>query len=223
MKSIMRTSTRLRTASRSIHRFNNDEVGAAYTLSFVMVMPIYALLMCLIIETALMMTAKLGTVYASFAAARSATVWSSSTSWESTEKKAKLAAVKSMIPFASGTQSLFSSVPTSSTAYRDLPKFMLANEAYAEKPAARKYLMAKYGYAYRNVDVKIDRPTSGSNVPITVTVTYRFPFNVPGIGRLIGERGVDGYYFTITSKATIPSEDPRDNRKTIGIGYGTFE
>ena len=61
-------------------RFLRDEEGAAYSLSFVMVIPIFALMICLIIEGALIMTAKLGTVYAAFAAARTASVWSSHTS-----------------------------------------------------------------------------------------------------------------------------------------------
>ncbi len=66
-----------------------DEDGAAYTLSYVMVIPVYALLICLIIESVLMMTAKLGTVYAAFAAARTASVWSSATTWEKTMEQGK--------------------------------------------------------------------------------------------------------------------------------------
>ena len=44
---IQRSVAALRLAMR---RFARDEEGAAYTLSFVMVIPIYALLICLIIE-----------------------------------------------------------------------------------------------------------------------------------------------------------------------------
>ena len=80
-----------------------DEEGAAYTLSYVMVIPVYALLICMIIESVLMFTAKLGTVYAAFAAVRTATVWSSATTWEKAQEKAKRAATKAMTPFASGT------------------------------------------------------------------------------------------------------------------------
>ena len=66
----------------TLRRLAVEEDGAAYTLSYVMVIPVYALLICLIIETCLMLTAKLGTVYAGYAAARSASVWSSATTWK---------------------------------------------------------------------------------------------------------------------------------------------
>ena len=214
---------RRRTGLGGLRRFARDEEGAAYTLSFVMVMPIYALLMCLIIETVLMMSAKLGTVYAAFAAARSASVWSSATTWEKAEKKAQQAAMQSMVPFASGTQSAFSSVPVSPDSLKGFPAYWLAYQAYAKDPVANKYILSKYGYASRHVKVTIAGPPATSDAPITAKVTYDFPFNVPGIGRLLGKQGVDGYYYTISSEVTIPNEGPRDNRKTIGIGYGTLE
>lgn len=200
-----------------------EEDGAAYTLSYVMVIPVYALLICLIIETCLMLTAKLGTVYAAFAAARTASVWSSATTWEKAQAKAQQAAIKSMVPFASGTQSALSTVPTAPGVAVGFPRYWLAYQAYAKKPVAHNYLLAKYNYASRNVEVTIAGPPSTSDAPITAKVTYRFPFNVPGIGRLIGQRGIGGYYYAITSEVTIPNEGPRDHRKTIGIPYGTFE
>jgi Flp pilus assembly protein TadG len=206
-----------------LRRFARDEEGAAYTLSYVMVIPFYALLMCLIIETVLMMTAKLGTVYAAFAAARTATVWSSHTTWEKAQKKAQKAAVKSMVPFASGTQSVFSTVPTDPAVVTDGLAYWGAYKAFTKEPVSKEYLAAKFGYATRNVKVTIDGPPATSDAPIKAKVTYKFPFNVPGIGRILGERGDGGYYYTLTSEATIPNEGPRDNRRTIGIGYGILE
>src|SRR6185437_5924062 len=87
-----------------VRHFIADENGAAYTLSYVMVIPVYAILICMIIETVLMLSAKLGTVYAAYSAARTASVWSSATTWDKTLAKAKQAAVQSMVPFASGMQ-----------------------------------------------------------------------------------------------------------------------
>ena len=40
-------------------RILRDEEGAAYTLSYVMVIPVFLLLMCVIVETTLFMTAKI--------------------------------------------------------------------------------------------------------------------------------------------------------------------
>jgi Flp pilus assembly protein TadG len=204
-------------------RFVRDEEGAAYSLSFVMVIPIFALMICLIIEGALIMTAKLGTVYAAFAAARTASVWSSHTTWEKTEEKAQKAALQAMVPFASGTQGLLSSVPTEGDTVADGAVYIAAYNAFAKDAQATKYLASKYGYASRNVKVEIEGPPTNSDTPITAKVTYQFPFNVPGIARILGDKGPDGYFFNISSTATIPNEGPRDNRKTIGIGYGTLE
>lgn len=196
-----------------------EEDGAAYTLSYVMVIPMYAILMCLMIETVLMLTAKLGTVYSAFAAARTASVWSSATTWDRTMQKAKSAAMKTMVPFASGTQG-----GLAQAASADAIAYAAAYHAYVKRPISDKYLLSKYGYAKKHVKVEIAGPPTSWNADITAKVSYDFPFNVPGIGRLLGRRGFDGrYYFTITSEATVPNEAPQDDRKTIGIGYGTLE
>jgi Flp pilus assembly protein TadG len=204
----------------------SDEDGAAYTLSYVMVVPVYALLMCLIIETCLMLTAKLGTVYAAYAAARTASVWSAHTTWEKAERKAQKAAIKTMAPFSSGTQPLRSNLPTEGSAKDiaiDAGAYWAAYQVYAKEPVANTYLLSKYGYAVKHLKVKIEGPPATWDADITAKVTYEFPFNVPGIGRLLG-REVDGrYYFAITSQATIPNEGPQNGRNTIGIGYGKLQ
>ena len=154
-----------------------DEDGAAYTLSYVMVIPVYALLICLIIESVLMLTAKLGTVYSAFAAARTASVWSSATTWEKTLEKAKAAATKSMTPFASGTQGR-----TNKAVSVDALAYDAAYHTYAKKPISDKYLLSKYRYAQEHVRVEIKGPPEHWDSAITAKVTYEFPFNVPGIG-----------------------------------------
>ena len=117
----------------TMRRLAVDEDGAAYTLSYVMVIPMYALLTCIIIEAVLMMTAKLGTVYSAFAAARTASVWSSATTWEKTMEKAKAAATKSMTPFASGTHGgLTKAVSVDALAY------VAAYHAYAQESDFRQ-------------------------------------------------------------------------------------
>ena len=73
----------------SLRRFAHDEEGAAYSLSFVMVIPIYGALDVLDHRRTLILTAKLGTVYAAYAAARTASVWSSHTTWEKTMEKSQ--------------------------------------------------------------------------------------------------------------------------------------
>lgn len=202
-----------------MRRLATDEDGAAYTLSYVMVIPVYALLMCMIVESVLMMTAKLGTVYAAFAAVRTATVWSSATSWEKATAKAQHAAVSAMTPFASGTHGGGEKATNA-----DAIAYEGAYHAFAKAPISDKFLRNKYGYAQEHVKVEIDGPPTDATAPITAKVTYEFPFNVPGIARIFGKKGNDGkFYFRLTSEATLDNEAPQDNQKTIGIGYGILE
>ena len=210
-----------------LRRLAQEEDGAAYTLSYVMVIPVYALLLCLIIETCMMLAAKLGTVYSAYAAARTASVWSAHTTWEKAKKKAEKSAFKTMTPFASGTQpGRFGGPPLPSF---DAEAYDFVYRRFAKKPVAKNYLLSKYDYATRHVTVQIEGPPVGSNADITAKVTYDFPFNVPGIGRLLGRRGFDGrYYFSLTSQATIPNEGPQNEgnptaQNSIGIGYGQLE
>jgi Flp pilus assembly protein TadG len=202
-----------------MRRLAIDEDGAAYTLSYVMVIPVFALLMCMIIESVMMFTTKVGTVYTAFAAARTASVWSSATTWDKTLAKATSAAVKTMTPFASGTQG-----GREAAMSNEAIAFQNAFRAYAQTPISDKYLLSKFGYAKQHLKVDIAGPPPTSLDDITAKVTYEYPFAIPGIGRLFGHRGTDGrFYLTISSVATVPNEGPQDDRKTIGIGYGTFE
>lgn len=211
-----------------VRRFAEDENGAAYTLSYVMVIPMYALLICLIIETCMMLTSKLGTVYAAYSAARTASVWSAHTSWENAHAKAKQAAFQAMTPFASGTY-VSAQQAAALTEPPEFAQYRQAYEEYAKRPVAAKYLLAKYLYSTSHVTVDIEGPPATPDAEITAKVTYEFPFNVPGVGRIIGHRGADGrYYFSITSQATIPNEGPQNEGNTttknsIGIGYGQLE
>ena len=84
-----------------IRRLIRAEEGAAYTLSYVMVMPLYLLLICAVIETSLMLVAKIGTEYAAFAAARTAIVRYSAESPGEAESLTRAAAVRAFVPFAS--------------------------------------------------------------------------------------------------------------------------
>ncbi len=79
-----------------INNFHRDEDGGAYTLSYVMTIPFLMLLVALIVESTLMMTAKVGTVYSAYAAARTACVWSSAADWPDTQDRIERAATQAM-------------------------------------------------------------------------------------------------------------------------------
>ena len=106
----------------------------------------------------------------------------------------------------------------------DAGAFLGAYELFAKSPASTTYVGKKYAYALRHVEVKVEGPPEKGDANITATVTYRFPFNVPLIGRILGKRGDDGtFHKELTSSATIPNEGPRGDLKNIGIHYGTLE
>jgi hypothetical protein len=224
------TRTTRRSLLGALRHIARDEEGAAYTLSYVMVIPMYALLICAIVEMALMLTCKLGTTYAAYAAVRSASVWASAAEWEKAEQKAKTAAIQAMVPFASGTQPLLNTVVTGEApddatgAAVDAPLYIAAYELYAKKPVSLEYLGKKYAYATLHTKVEIEGPPENWDSEITAKVTYNFPFNVPGVGRIMGKRGIDGrFYFSISSIVTLPNEGPQSEDGSIGIGYGKFE
>ena len=97
-----------RRAARAVRRLFCREDGGAYTLSYVMVIPVLTLLICLTVETTLMMSARLGTVYAAYSGARTACVWSTAgRQWPATEARVRRAATRSFVTFArtAGSQS----------------------------------------------------------------------------------------------------------------------
>src|SRR4051794_13467293 len=67
------------------------EEGMAYSLSFVMTIPFLMLILTTVIETALILEAKLGTMYASYAAARAGIVWLSAEPRGLAQEKVRLA------------------------------------------------------------------------------------------------------------------------------------
>ncbi len=198
----------------SLHQ---GEDGSAYTLSYVMVIPILMLLICVVIETTLMMMAKAGTSYAAFSGARTGIVWSSaSEDWSTAEERIKTAAVQSFVPFASGMGSQ-GSPPSPASDYVD------SYTQFVDDPAAESYLSAKYANASQRLTVVVDGPPGAHDAEITVKVEYRFRFNIPGIGRLIGEPDGDGYSFPLRSEVTLQNEGPKNPQQDLGIGYGKLE
>jgi Flp pilus assembly protein TadG len=196
-----------------------SEDGGAYTLSYVMVIPILMLLICLIVETTLMMCAKVGTVHAAYSGARAASVWSSATnSWSESETRIQQAAIQSFVPYASGI-----SLGSSGDTEADVDAYVRAYKDFADKPVSDKYIRSKYKNAASLLKVTVDAPARWDS-DLTVNVAYKFPFNVPGIGRLIGESGAGGhYYFRLESEVTLRNDGPQNKDQDLGIGYGRFE
>lgn len=209
---------RLQRLLTQLRRFNHEEFGGAYTLSYVMVIPFLMLLVALTVESALMMSAKIGTVYSAYAAVRSASVFGTQHSWGETMDVAEQAAMQAMVPFASGSTRSGSggSGATGSDA------LIAAYEDWAEEGVSGGYVRAKVADVAERLTVEFESVPADWDSELRAVVTYEFPFHVPGIGQLLGTRGSDGVYvFPLRTAVVLGNDGPQNTRQTLGIGYGT--
>ena len=202
---------------RQLFSLHNDERGGAYTLSYVMVIPIYLIAFCFVVETTFMLIAKLGTNYASFAAARTAIVWLPFGG----DDKIDAAAKQAFVPFASGLRP-----SPSGTDSKGKQQYIKAYQEYCGKIGAPadyvRFIGRKYDYAHAAVSTSteiIDHEEKWDE-DIAVTVTYEFPFSVPIVGRLMGRHKTgDLFVYDIQSTSTLQIENPQNDEKKLGINY----
>ena len=225
-----------RDVCKSVYHFCLDEKGGTYSLSVVMVLPFYVIIIAMILETTFLLCAKMGTIYAAFASVRSAIVWTTVQYpaehvlvTNKARQKAKQAAVQAMVPFASGLHSISG---TSSNSAKS-QEFLNAHKAYvkghAKKPLKDQYILNKYCYAEENTEVTLEGEGDGSEPwkkNIVTTVSYDAPFLLPYIGKLLGGRkkvvkGRSLYCYAIESKAALLNECPMNDTGSLGINYAT--
>ncbi|MEM9586235.1 MAG: TadE/TadG family type IV pilus assembly protein [Planctomycetota bacterium] len=212
----MAVDTARRRLTASIEDLVRGEEGAAYTLSYVMVFPILMLLVALTVETALAMTSKLGTVHAAYAAARVASVQSSAVDWTTARGRIEAAARQAMTPFASGSTT--SEAQTNS----EDDDFRAAYDQWVDDPAAAGYIQSKQRDVHQHLHIELEGRPAQWDSEIVVTVTYDYPFRIPGVGRLIGERSsAGGFIFPLTSRVTLENDGPQNESQSLGIGYAS--
>lgn len=201
-----------------------DEDGAGYTLSYVMTIPLYLILVCAVVETSLMLVAKIGTVYSAYSAARTASVWQPMTGTRGAAQHVQRAAAQSFVPFASG----IARDNGSTTQSRQMNEYLKAYRDHCRylgtQPNYENYLRSKFAYSQRAVAARIDVDAVQGGEKwqeeITAKVSYRFPFHVPLMGMLLGTPdGANGYYYEISSDVTLENENPRNEQKDLGIDY----
>ncbi len=204
---------------RTLRAFHADENGAAYTLTYVMVIPIYLVAFCFVVETTFMMVAKLGTNYASFAAARTAIVWLPFGG----EEKIELAAKRAFVPFASGIQPSRSGRWTESS---DRQEYLQAYRKYCQQIGVPtnylQFIARKYDYSHEAIraSTKLTDHVDKWDEDISVTVHYEYPFSVPLVGRLMGRhKAGDRFVYDIQSTSTLQVENPQNDEKSLGIDY----
>lgn len=197
----------------SLQRFHADQSGGAYTLSYMMVFPVVMLLVAMVVETTLMLNAKLGTVYAAYATARAASVWSSHEDWAQVESRAQRVAARSMLAFASGTKPADQSSEESS-------EIESAYGRWVDQPVSSGYLRAKADYASSHTRVVIVERPDDWDSDVAVRLSYEYPFVISGLGPLLGEPSASGgYHFILTSEVVLQNEGPQNAAQRLGIGY----
>jgi hypothetical protein len=205
------------------------EDGAAYSLSYVLVFPIYVLLVVLVIECTLILVVKLGTIYAAYAAARSQIVWSSVDDSAAVKARADRAAIHAMVPFSSSWEQHARQAGIDTVAPVQGEEYFFVYNMVADGPAEdRRYIANKHRWAAFATSVKYVRTLLGGGdkpwfADIKATVEYRMPLHVTWVGRFLGQRFVGprgGYYlYSITSSVTLQDEAAQNDKMTIGFRY----
>ena len=201
------------------------EEGLSYSLSYMLVFPLYLLFVCMVFETSLLLVAKIGTVYAAHAGARSAVVWSSAKPESKRNARIYQSVWTAMTPFVTGNPSWTRVPPVALSelgnqsgeyvgAYQVYQRGSNDPNANAPLPTlGSRFLTA----ASRTIYVADDNAQTGD---LTLTVTYRAPLHIPGAASILA-RGATLNEYEIKSSATLPSEAPANDSRTLGIDYVT--
>ncbi|NND98971.1 MAG: hypothetical protein HKN47_16765 [Pirellulaceae bacterium] len=212
---------------RCMQLFSSED-GAAYTLSYVMVIPLYLLMVFTFAELSLMMIAKMGTVYSAFGAARTAIVWDTATDSGDLMDKVNRSAVQTMTPFASGMTELRYQRGGAGLDETDQEeRFMDAYDEFTQSDSkvARRYVQAKFRYASRATSVTIDRNSTGDETwdeDIRATIRYDYPFVFPVLGRILLIPKKDGAHTkTIKTVVRLQNEIPHNDERRLGISYAS--
>ncbi len=206
-----------------------DEHGSGYTLSYVMTVPLYLIMVFTFVELSLVLIAKVGTVYSGFAAARSGIVWNTAANETDADDKIQQAAIQTMAPFASGlTEMRIDKAASWQDADNLEAAFMKAYDQHrrTESKASSRYVRAKYRYAKRTVQAAIEvEPKQDAEVwdeDIVVTISYDYPFTFPLLGRFLMAQKKNGVFIRpITSTVRLQNETPKNTEKRLGISYAS--
>lgn len=203
----------------------HGEEGVSYTLSYVLVFPFFFLFVCVVFEATWLLVAKIGTMYAAHAGARSAVVWASAKPENLRTSRINQSVWTTMTPFVTGDPNWLK-VP--SEAFGQSAEYILAYDLYVRgsndpnaKPAAKtllnRYLTAASRTTWQpSVDQLAKVPSGGD---LTFTVTYRAPLHIPGAARVLNRKGGPRNEYLVTSTAKLPNEAPASADGTLGIEY----
>ena len=222
----------------SLSNFYGDESGAAYSLSFLMILPFYLLFLCIVLEVVFLLIGRMGTIHASLAAARAAVVHTTVAYPEEripspddplsglipylARTKAQQAAVNALVPFASG----FDEGATDASGaddYLDAYNALIALDGGSSR-VRQESIRARYASARKRVRINLvtDSLLITTAKPWTrsvhVRVEYDAPFRLPYVGRLLGGEQKDGAVVkTCYAETTLQIECPQNRTGYTGV------
>lgn len=199
-----------------------------YPLSLVLALPFYCLVIATIVECALMMVVKVGTMNAAYAAARSAIVWrGSEASGPHQYRMIRLAASQAMVPYASSKPLHLQPTGARPSDFSSIASpFFDAYETYSGGGASQGYIDRKlqFALAATRVDVQEEtQPGLDYTSDLRVTVTFEKPVDLPVVGTFLGSRaswgGARFFSRRIQSTVVLQKEGAKSKTRTLGIEY----
>lgn len=217
-------------------RLAADESGLSYTLTYVMTIPVYLFFLLIVYESSWLLVAKIGTMYAAHAGARSAVVWEPMRPDPAVDARIGQAVNTAMAPFATadlGRASADGRTPPTSAA-ADAEEFAHAYSGYSAEAsqvrtgrrrpfglhnASPKALKSFYLTAAARTEYTCEVDTTRPDGPVRCVVTYYAPLRVPGPARWLDPDGQWPYEYPVKSWAVLPAEGPDTADRTLGIDY----
>jgi hypothetical protein len=200
---------------KSLHQ---DEVGGAYSFSFMIAVWLLALFLCVVFEYTQILMAKTGTIYAGFAAARTGIVWEGALTRPELQEVCRRAAVRSITPFSRGLYG--SEDADGSTTPQDLDNLIGAFSHTHPSPVTPSYLRKKFNYADQNLSLRIvDSPATSDRKNFTVEVEYDYPLMFPFLGVVLGTESEGVASRRLRTLVSLPSTAPQTPNQELGIDY----
>jgi Flp pilus assembly protein TadG len=208
--------------------FVRSDDGAAYSVGLALTLPLYALLIAVLVECALLLNVQSGVDYAAWCAARAAVVWlpaevTALSTAEQNEDMVRRAAVNAISAWSSANAS---ARPAGDP--RGAAAVLQGYRSFARgKQQTADYVVRKWNYANAATRVvfepSLDQLKSNrqSLQVVRVTVHYEMPFQLPAVGLLLGRRGQSGWVRDLQSTVELTLERPRTDNGSMGIGYSS--
>lgn len=205
----------------------DPRAGVSYSLSVVLMLPFYVLLVCLLVEVVLLLNAQTGVDYASWAAARAAAVWVPAEAVKDGDRTLNVDMVRRAAVNALSVWAVASERGSDATASSGARALVAVSQAAEGKRAhAAGWVSSKWQAANRATRVEFAPPldalpvgAAGECVELSVTVHYARPFFTPGVGRIFGRRTADGYVRDLQATTVITVEFPQTATGRLGWEY----